>query len=336
VPGNAGGMAGTGYPSKSLRAAVPRQMSTRKAIDRILHPSPYLLLSLSALFWAGNWVVGRAMRHEMPPVAMSFWRWTLALLILLPFAAPELRRKWPVVRAHWWQLMLLGALGAAAFNTLVYVGLQYTAATNGVLFNSVTPVLIILIASAFMREQLSWRQGAGVALSLAGVVAIVARGDAGALARLQFNIGDLWLMAAMVLWAVYTVILKLRPRELSAVAFLAAMLALSLPLLLPVYLWEWSARGGIALGLGTGAALAYYATLPSIVAYLFWNRGVAQVGPSRAGLFVHLMPVFGALLSVIFLGERLYGYHLAGALLIFGGIYLTTRKARAAPAAGAD
>jgi drug/metabolite transporter (DMT)-like permease len=332
VPGNAGGMAGTGYPSKSLRAAVPRQMSTRKAIDRILHPSPYLLLSLSALFWAGNWVVGRAMRHEMPPVAMSFWRWTLALLILLPFAAPELRRKWPVVRAHWWQLMLLGALGAAAFNTLVYVGLQYTAATNGVLFNSVTPVLIILIASAFMREQLSWRQGAGVALSLAGVVAIVARGDAGALARLQFNIGDLWLMAAMVLWAVYTVILKLRPRELSAVAFLAAMLALSLPLLLPVYLWEWSARGGIALGLGTGAALAYYATLPSIVAYLFWNRGVAQVGPSRAGLFVHLMPVFGALLSVIFLGERLYGYHLAGALLIFGGIYLTTRKARAAPA----
>jgi drug/metabolite transporter (DMT)-like permease len=311
-------------------------MTTRKTIDRLLHPSPYLLLSLCSLFWAGNWVVGRAMRHEMPPVAMSFWRWTLALLILLPFAAPELRRKWPVVRANWRQLMLLGALGAAAFNTLVYVGLQYTAATNGVLFNSVTPILIILIASVFMREQLNWRQGVGVVLSLAGVLAIIARGDAGALVRLQFNIGDLWLMAAMVLWAAYTVVLKLRPRELSAVAFLAAMLALSLPLLLPVYLWEWSVRGGFALGASTVTALAYYATLPSIAAYLFWNRGVAQVGPSRAGLFVHLMPVFGALLSVIFLGERLHGYHFAGAALIFGGIYLTTRGARSTPAGGAD
>ncbi len=289
-------------------------------------PSPYLLLSLTALFWAGNWVIGRAMRHDMPPIAMGFWRWTLALLLLLPFTLPELRSKWPVVRANWLTLAILGCLGAIAFNTLIYVGLQYTAATNGVLFNSLSPVFIILLSWMLVGERISGLQGAGVTLSLAGVLAIVARGDPAMLATFQFNPGDLWLITAMLLWAVYTIVLKRRPAELSAMAFLAAMLLLSLPLLLPFYLWEFSVRGGFPLNAATVSALAYYCTVPSIVAYLFWNRGVVQVGANRAGLFVHLMPVFGALLSVIFLGERLYAYHYAGAALIFGGIWFTTRK----------
>jgi drug/metabolite transporter (DMT)-like permease len=153
----------------------------------------------------------------------------------------------------------------------------------------------------------------------------VARGDPGLLAAFQLNPGDAWLITAMALWAVYTIVLRRRPPELSAMAFLAAMLLLSLPLLLPFYLWEYAGRGGFSLNAATLSALAYYGTLPSIVAYLFWNRGVAQVGANRAGLFVHLMPVFGALLSVIFLGERLYVYHYAGAVLIFGGIWLTSR-----------
>jgi len=287
--------------------------------------SPYLLLSLTALFWAANWVIGRAMRHEMAPVAMGFWRWTLALLILLPFTAPELKRNWHVVRANWFVLAMLGCLGAVAFNTLIYVGLQYTAATNGVLFNSLSPVFIILLSWLLARERISRLQGAGVALSLAGVMAIVARGDLATLAGFHFNPGDLWLIAAMLLWAIYTIVLRRRPPALSAMGFLAAMLLLSLPFLLPFYLWELSQRGGFNLNVSTVAALAYYDTIPSIVAYLFWNRGVAQVGANKAGLFVHLMPVFGALLSVIFLGERLYAYHYAGAVLIFGGIWLTTR-----------
>lgn len=290
------------------------------------HPSPYLLLSLTSLFWAANWVVGRAMRDEMPPVAMGFWRWTIALLILLPFAAPELRRKRDVVRANWLTLMLLGVLGAIAFNTLIYVGLQYTAATNGVLFNSISPVLIILLSWVISRERISKLQACGVVLSLCGVLVIVARGDGATLAAFHFNRGDLWLITAMVLWAVYTIVLHRRPPALSATGFLTAMLLLSLPFLLPFYLWEFSQRGGFTLTPATVAALAYYGTIPSIVAYLFWNRGVAQVGPNKAGLFVHLMPLFGAILSVIFLGERLYAYHYAGAVFIFSGIYLTTRR----------
>ncbi|HEX9451559.1 MAG TPA: DMT family transporter [Burkholderiales bacterium] len=292
------------------------------------HPSPYLLLSLTSLFWAANWVVGRAMRNDMPPVAMGFWRWTIALLLLLPFVAPELRRKWHVVRANWLVLVLLGCLGAVAFNTLIYVGLQYTAVANGVLFNSFSPILIILLSWVVVRERISKLQACGVVLSLAGVLAIIARGKFATLAAFHFNPGDLWLIAAQFLWSVYTFVLRRRPPELSAMGFLAAMLLLSLPFLLPFYLWEFSQRGGFALTPATISALAYYGTIPSIVAYLFWNRGVAQVGPNKAGLFVHLMPLFGALLAVIFLGEKLYAYHYAGAALIFTGIWLTTRKTR--------
>lgn len=292
------------------------------------YASPYLLLSLTALFWAGNWVVGRAMRNDMPPVAMGFWRWTGAFLLMLPFAARELGQKWDVVRSNWRVLALLGCLGAIAFNTLIYVGLQYTATTNGVLFNSISPVLIILMSWVVLRERITGAQLVGVVVSLCGVVAIVARGDLATLAGFHFNRGDLWLITAMILWALYTFVLRRRPKELSALAFLTSMLMLSLPLLLPFYLWELSVRGGFALNAATISALAYYCTIPSIVAYLFWNRGVAQVGPNKAGLFVHLMPLFGAILSVVFLGERLYGYHYAGAALIFGGLWLTTRTRR--------
>ncbi len=268
------------------------------------------------------------MRNEMPPIAMGFWRWTIALLILLPFAAPELRDKWHLVRANWLTLTVAGLLGAVVFNTLIYVGLQYTAATNGVLFNSISPILIILLSWVVARERISKLQTYGVLLSLVGVLAIVARGDFATLAAFHFNRGDMWLITAMLLWAIYTIVLRRRPPELSATGFLAAMLLLSLPFLLPFYLWEFGERGGFSLTPATVAALAYYGTAPSIVAYLFWNRGVAQVGPNKAGLFVHLMPVFGALLSVIFLDERLYAYHYAGAALIFGGIWLTTRRGR--------
>ena len=266
------------------------------------------------------------MRNDIPPVAMGFWRWVVALLILLPFAAPELKRNWHVARANWFTLALLGSLGATLFNTMIYVGLQYTAATNGVLFNSVTPILIMVMSWLAFRERLAPWQTMGVVLSLAGVAVIVARGEPQILAALKFNRGDLWLISAMFLWATYTIVLRRRPPGLSAIGFLTAMLLFGLPLLLPFYLWELFTRGGFAVSIPAAAALAYYGTLPSIVAYLFWNHAVAQIGPNKAGLFVHLMPVFGALLSVIFLGERLYGYHVAGAALIFGGIWLTTRR----------
>ena len=305
---------------------MTRTTSTRRAAFR---SSPYFLLVLTTLMWAGNWVLGRAMRHEIPPVALGFWRWALAAALLLPVTLPELWEKRAIVKRHLFVLASLGALGACAFNTMCYIALQYTAATNGVLFNSMIPALIILLSWLVFRERLTGRQVAGVLLSFTGVAAILARGDPAVLAGLRFNRGDLLLMAAMFLWALYTIVLRWRPPELSASALLAAMLLVSLPLLLPFYLWELDVRGGFAVTPRTVGTLLYYATLPSIIAYRLWNRGVAEVGANRAGLFVHLMPVWGATLSWIFLGEGLYDYHFAGAALIFGGIWLTTRVQRA-------
>jgi drug/metabolite transporter (DMT)-like permease len=286
---------------------------------------PYLLLSLAVLAWAGNWVVGRAMRDDMGPVAMGFWRWALALALILPFSARELRRKWDVVRRNIWWLTVSGAVGAVMFNAMIYVGLQYTATTNSVLFNSVVPVLIVIISGLVLGEKVSVRQVIGILISLIGVLTIVSRGNPSTLAMLQFNRGDVWIMTAMLFWAVYTILLRWRPRELSAIAFLAAMLMFSLPLLLPFYAWELVQRGSFELSALSVTVLAYYATVPSVVAYLMWNYGVAKVGPNRAGLIVHLLPIFAAILAVLFLGERLYAYHYIGTVFVFGGIWLTTR-----------
>lgn len=287
---------------------------------------PYVLLSLAVLSWAGNWVIGRAMRHEIGPVAMGFWRWLLALALILPLCWSELRHKWWVVRHNWWRLTLLGMLGAIAFNTMVYVGLQYTQTTNSTLFNSIVPIYIVAISWLVLGERISLIQGLGIALSVFGVLTIVSRGDAASLLGLKLNPGDLWIIVAMLLWAIYTILLKWRPRELSAVAFLGAMLLLSLPLLLPFYGWELYHRGSFEITPATVTTLIYYATVPSVLAYLMWNRGVAQVGANHAGLMVHLLPVFTAALSVVFLNERLFSYHYLGAASVFGGIWLTARR----------
>jgi drug/metabolite transporter (DMT)-like permease len=285
---------------------------------------PYLLLSLAVLSWAGNWVVGRAMRDDMGPVAMGFWRWLLALALILPFCLRELRTKWDVVRRNMWWLTVSGSVGAVVFNTMIYVGLQYTATTNAVLYNSVVPVFIVIICWIVFSDRISPRQMIGIPCSLVGVLAIVSRGNPSLIAALELNRGDVWIMTAMLLWAVYTILLRRRPKELSALAFLSAMLMFSLPLLLPFYLWELGERGSFDLSASTLIALGYYATIPSVVAYLMWNYGVAKVGPHRAGLMVHLLPIFAAILSVIFLDERLYAYHYIGTAFVFGGIWLTT------------
>lgn len=285
---------------------------------------PYLLLSLAILAWSGNWVIARGMRHEIGPVAMGFWRWCLALLLILPFCRGELQSKWDVVRVNWWRLALLGILGTVAFNTMVYVGLHYSRSTDSTLFNSIVPIYIVVISWMVFGERISRRQGLGIALSVTGVLIIVSRGDLSSLSEMNINVGEIWILAAMLLWSVYTVLLRWRPRELSAAAFLAAMLLFSVPALLPVYGWELYQRGGFELSSSTVLTLAYYALVPSVIAYLLWNRGVAQVGANRAGLMSHLMPIFTVVLSVLFLGEQVFAFHLIGALCIFGGIALTT------------
>jgi len=290
-----------------------------------MNASPYLLLTLTALFWAGNAVMARALHVLLPPATMSFWRWVLALLLLFPFVLRPMYEQRSLLRAHWMRLALLGVLGVGCYNTFLYTALQTTTATNGVLISSITPVLIVLVGRILFGVEMTRRQQAGILLSLLGVVGIVSRGDIEVLERLDFNQGDLLLVGCAVTWALYTVLLRFRPSGIDTLAFLgAAVIGGIVLLMLPLYLVELAGDRVAVWNVATGAGMAYFAVFPSILAYLFWNRGVRQVGANRAGLFLYLIPVFGIVLAIVFLGERLHFFHLIGAVLIFTGIAIST------------
>lgn len=285
--------------------------------------SPYLLLILTTLFWAGNFVLGRAVNTVIPPITLSFWRWALALLILLPFSLPQLITQRKVIRKSWQDLLLFGLLGIACFNTFVYIGLHATTATNALLLNSIIPVLIVIISRLFAAIPVSRVQAAGIVISLAGVVTIICRAEADRLLALRVNSGDMWVLLAVVCWAVHTFRLRRRPAELHPLSFLATIIAIGLVFILPFYLWEISRGDRFTLDLVSGSSMLYVGIFPSILAYLFWNQAVAELGPNRSGLFIHLMPVFGTILSILFLGESLQLFHVTGICLIGLGIYLT-------------
>jgi drug/metabolite transporter (DMT)-like permease len=292
-----------------------------------LRLSPYLLLTLSSLFWAGNWIIGRGFRADVPPLALSFWRWAIAFLLVLPFAWPHLRKDWPQMRANGRWLALMGLLGIAAYNTFAYLGLRYTTATNGLVLNSFIPIAIVALGWIFLGKRLRRIEALGIAASLGGVLTIVAHGDPAMLAALTLNIGDIWILVSVFVWASYTLMLPHRP-AIHPMSFLAAITVFGLLELAPAYAWEMSEGHHVVVSLPSLLAIAYTGIFPAFLGFVCWNAGVARVGPARAGLFIHLMPVFGIVLSVIFLGERPELYHALGIALIFLGIWLNTRLPR--------
>ena len=291
------------------------------------HVSPYLLLTLANLFWAGNWIVSRAFRGELPPVALSFWRWMVALLCLLTISLPHVRRDWPQLRAAWRWLLFFGALGTGGYNLLVYGGLQHTTAVNGTLLNSFIPIMIVLISWALLGRRLHGRETAGILISLCGVVAIVAHGELQRLRDLELNVGDIWILASVLTWSAYTLLLSRRP-PVHPLAFLTAISVTGLICLFPFYVWEMAQGRHVIPTPGAIGAIVYTGVFPAFFGYILWNRGVAEVGPARAGLFMHLVPAFAIVLSIILLDERPASYHAVGIGLILAGIWLTTRPAR--------
>jgi drug/metabolite transporter (DMT)-like permease len=287
-------------------------------LNRFWH-SAWTLLALTNLSWAGNFIVGRAVAGQVPPVTLAWWRWTGAFVLGIGFAWPHLRRDGPVLLRHTPILLALSATGIASFNTMVYIGLQDTTAVNALLLQSVMPVVILLWALALYGERPGLFQTAGVAVSLVGVAAIAGRGSPGAPASLSFNIGDVWVMGAVVCYALYAVLLRRRP-PVHPLSLLVVLMGIGSIMLLPFYLFELHDGAAIRGGWPSYTAIAYMAVLPSLVAYLFFNRGVELMGAARAGQSVHLVPVFGAALAVIFLGERIQAYHAAGIALIGAGI----------------
>ena len=288
--------------------------------------SPYLLLALAAFFWSANMVVGRAARDLIPPIAFNFWRWALALLILLPFTGRDLVRHRALILREWRILGTLALTGITVFHSFIYLGLAQSPAINGLLLFATSPLFFVLLAWLMTGERITPGQALGIVASIAGAALVIARGDLDILLGLRFAAGDLWLLAGVILWALYSVLLLRRPAGLPPLALLSATVLIALLLLLPLYGLELWSGPRLKVTAASLTSLAYVALFPSVVAYIFWNRGVREVGPNAAGVTLQLMPIFGALLAAAFLGERLAGHHWLGGALVLSGILLAWRR----------
>jgi drug/metabolite transporter (DMT)-like permease len=293
-----------------------------------LNNQPYLLLSLTSLFWAGNIVLGRYVAGHVPPLTLSCVRWIGAFLILLPFACGHLKRDWPVLRAHLALMVVLSATGFAINNALSYWGLQHTQALNALLIQSSGPLFVALWSLLLFGLRLTWAQLAGITISLAGVLTIVLRGDFAALASIQFNKGDVMFAAALLVFGLYSALMLRRPKmhQLSLISFTTGCGAL---LLLPFSIWEFSTGFTLKFDALTTATLIYVVIFPSTLAYLFFNRGIAMIGPNRAAPFFHLVPVFGSAMAILLLGEQPRLFHLIGYALVLAGVVIASRPASA-------
>ena len=293
-----------------------------------LNNQPYILLTLTSLFWAGNIVLARHVGDHVPPITLTTIRWFGVFLILLPFAWPHLKRDWPVLRAHLPMMLFLSLIGFAYNNAISYWAMQYTQALNALLIQSSGPLFVATWSLILFGVRLTGAQLAGIAISLAGVLTIILRGDFGALASISFNKGDVMFASSLVSFGLYSALMTRRPvtHQLSLISFTTCCGAL---MLVPFSVWEFSTGAVLKFDFLTLATLGYTLIFPSTLAYMFFNRGLALIGPNRAAPFFHLVPVFGSAMAILLLGEQLQLFHLVGYALVLAGVIIASRRGSA-------
>lgn len=285
--------------------------------------NPYVVLAVAALFWSGNHIVGRAIGGHVPPVGISTIRWLIPAILIWPWVRPHLKRDWPVIRRHWKAMLWLGATGGALFTSLQYVGLQYTSALNVSVLNSLVPVLIVATSGALFRDRISPLQLAGIVVSSLGVLTIIGRGSLDVLERLAFNWGDLIIVFNMFVFAVYATCLRLRP-AMHWLSFIFVFAVLSVIMTLPFAVLEFWRGARFEADWLTIGSITYVSIFPSLIAFAAWNRGVELIGANRSGPFLHMVPVYTAILGTTLLGEHLATFHIVGFALILTGVWLAS------------
>ena len=282
----------------------------------------YAALVCTTALWGSNSVVSRALMDAIPPLVMAFARWAVVFVVLLPLVWPERRAIVQSLRRDWKLLLTLTLLGSAPQTMLVYTGLSLSTAIHLGLLNSTIPVLIILISWGWYARRPRRLEAIGLAISLAGVLLILAHGDLRSLLQLQFNSGDLLMLVAMVIWALYTLRLKDRPQSLSVFAFVFVLSLIGELLTLPFAVLQWVQAGPIHMGAREWLGLFYIGALATLVSTLLFSYGVERVGAVRAGILIHLMAVFSSIFAALFIGEQLFIYHAAGFVMVAGGAIL--------------
>ena len=287
----------------------------------------YILLILTTLFWSGNFIVGKAASsYEIPPFSLNFYRWLFAWLILLPFTYKEIIKKKEYVLKNLGFFVILGITSITIFNSIVYYSLNFTQVISGVLMISTIPVMIIFISSLLKIEKTNIFQIIGVILSLTGVVFIITKADIEILKTLNFNKGDITMVVAMFSWATYSALLKKKKYELSQISLLEVVITFGLVFLIPIYFIEMNMGYLIKLGKPFYLTLTYVVLFPGLCSFFFWIKGISIIGANRSGIFLHLMPIFGAIMAMIIFDEKFMFYHFLGAVFIIMGIILSNRK----------
>ena len=287
----------------------------------------YFLLILTTIFWSGNFIVGKAASlYQIPPFSLNFYRWFFAGLILFPFTFKELIDKKKYIFKNIGFFIILGILSITIFNSIVYYSLYYTQVISGVLMISTIPVWIIFIASILNIEKTNVFQIIGVSFSLVGVIFIITKADLNLIKNLNFNKGDLSIVVAMFSWAIYSALLKRKKYEISQIVLLEVVIICGLTFLIPIYFIEMSMGNLIILGKPFYLTLAYVVIFPGLTSFFFWIKGISIIGANRAGVFLHLMPIFGAIMAMLIFDEKFMFYHFLGAVFIIAGITLSNKK----------
>jgi drug/metabolite transporter (DMT)-like permease len=311
-------------PKTQILASAPQS----RAPFSWLVNQPYLLLSLTALFWAGNAIIGRAAAGHIPPVTLSFIRWSGAFLIVLPFAWRHMIQDWPAVREKLGLMIVISVAGIGAFNTLQYFALERTQALNALLLQSSGPLFVAIWSLMLLGIRLTGAQAAGILISLTGVLVILLKGDITAISDIQFNSGDLLFILALAIFGYYSVMSLKRP-DIHSLSFVGFTFGFGATCLVPFFIWELLSRAPMQINAANLLSLVYVAVFPSTLAYLCFNRGVQMIGANRAAPVFHLIPVFGSAMAIVFLGEQLHLFHLVGYALVLGGVFLAARKSSA-------
>ena len=286
---------------------------------------PYLLLSITALCWAGNAIVGRLAAGHIPPVTLSFLRWSFAFLIILPFAWKHLKRDWGTIRSRLGTMIFLSVIGISAFNTLQYWALEHTQALNTLLLQSAGPLFVAVWSLILLGVRLTLAQAGGIALSLIGVLVILLHGDLTALTSIEFNKGDIIFTVALAIFGLYSVLSLKRP-QIHGLSFVGFTFGCGAVCLVPLWIWELFTRPVMQLDTANLLSLFYVAVFPSTLAYLCFNRGVQLIGANRAAPFFHVVPVFGSAMAIVFLGEHPQLFHIIGFALVLTGVFVASRK----------
>ena len=287
----------------------------------------YLMLILCAFFWSGNFIVGKfATLYEVPPLTLNFFRWLIVWIILIPFTFRDILKNIKTIKTFFYSILLMSITSISIFNSVVYYSLNFTQVLNGALMISTIPVLIIFISFIFKTEKISFSQIFGLVLSIIGVATIVTRLDFKKLINLDLNKGDLWLLVAMLSWAIYSTMLKTHKTGLKYLSFISVIVSIGLIFLFPQFLFEFYNYQIIKFNIPVFLITSYVVLFAGLGSYILWNKAVIIVGPNKAGIFLHLMPVFSSFMAIFLLNEKLMNFHIIGAIIIIIGIYLSSKK----------